>query len=164
MIDIDSAAKAIFMSMVGMLNEQTNRVYIYVKATPVFLQDNPHMAEDVHKPEGATEGHVVLNVSALATRNLVIEDRILYFDTRKLGRDYTLKVYMGDIIGMGNPDASPNVIYDVTAIPVVSPEGGTMVCRPLGSMDMAEHAAREAAKQEQTPKAESVRPGLRVVK
>lgn len=162
MIDINSAAKAVFLAMVGMLNEKSDRVYIYVKATPVFLKDNPHMANDVHMPEGTPIGHVILNVSASATRNLAIDEGVLYFDTRKQGVDYTLRVVLGDIIGTGIPD--DGVIYDVTLIPICSPEGGTLVCRPMDSMDLADQATRAATGHQLEDKVAQAKPGLRVVK
>jgi len=157
MIDIDSAARAIFMAMYSLLDGNAERVYIYVKATPIFLEDNPFLAADVHMPPGATAGHVVLSIGSTAVRNLTIEDRILYFDTRHGGQPFSCKVYLGDIIGMADPDTDNSTIYDVSLVPIVSPEGGSVACRPLGSMEMAAFTAP-------APEAKETKPGLRVVK
>ncbi len=129
------------LSMMQLLNFRSyfetlsDKVHLYVKATPAVLTLNPMMVKHVHGViEGeAHSGHIVLNISTSAVRNLRRNDQNLVFGAHFQGIECIVSVPLGDIIGMST-ETGEHLVLDPMALITTSLNGGGVILRPVCSL------------------------------
>lgn len=123
--------------------------------TPLLLVDADHA--DVMVPEGFVEdGHIVLNSSWSATRNLQLGNDLITFEARFSGVSHVVSVPVAAVKGVYARESGQGMMFQEDAPSTESSSAGSALQEDAS----AENAA---AKDSQTDKKPG-RPGLRLVK
>lgn len=158
-IDINELCMIQYLGYRAYFESLEVKVFLYVLATDQLLQDNPQMIDHVISADdlGSVSGFVIFNVNSMAAVNQRRDNNYLLFEARFKGQTFTIRILLGDIVGIG-PAGDDMILLDPTTI-IMSPLCGSLVLRPYSA---AGAVAGEIPPQPPEPPAK--RPALTVVK